>query len=207
MIFWALSYSLPANPSRYRVAVWKALKEAGAIYLQPAVAVAPQREGMREAFLRIRRQVLENGGEAALLTMAYDDEKDEAALLTRFHEAREEEYQGIAADARRLKAQMDWEEKESGGLDAASLHRYGLESGRLHRRLAAAQAHDFFEAQGQEEAVSALEEAANRLPQTASGKRPVSPPKRPKVKKPVPIPASAPEPEEEESRELPVFLF
>ena len=33
MKFWALSYSIPANPSRYRVAVWKALKELGAVYL------------------------------------------------------------------------------------------------------------------------------------------------------------------------------
>ena len=52
MKFWALSYSIPANPSRYRVAVWKALKELGAVYLQPAVAVVPQREGLREALPR-----------------------------------------------------------------------------------------------------------------------------------------------------------
>ena len=53
MKFWALSYSIPANPSRYRVAVWKALKELGAVYLQPAVAVVPQREGLREALLAL----------------------------------------------------------------------------------------------------------------------------------------------------------
>ena len=70
MKFWALSYSIPANPSRYRVAVWKALKELGAVYLQPAVAVVPQREGVREALLAIRERVLASGGTAALLSIA-----------------------------------------------------------------------------------------------------------------------------------------
>ena len=112
MKFWALSYSIPANPSRYRVAVWKALKELGAVYLQPAVAVVPQREGMREALLAIRERVLASGGTAALLSMAYDSEADEQAMLGAIQAAREEEYGEITADARRLLAQLNWEERQ-----------------------------------------------------------------------------------------------
>ena len=40
MKFWALSYSIPANPSRYRVAVWKALKELGAVYLLSLIHIS-----------------------------------------------------------------------------------------------------------------------------------------------------------------------
>ena len=125
MKFWALSYSIPANPSRYRVAVWKALKELGAVYLQPAVAVVPQREGLREALLAIRERVLASGGTAALLSMAYDSEADEQAMLGAIQAAREEEYGEITADARRLLAQLNWEERqETAPPDAA---RYALE--------------------------------------------------------------------------------
>ena len=132
MKFWALSYSIPANPSRYRVAVWKALKELGAVYLQPAVAVVPQREGLREALLAIRERVLASGGTAALLSMAYDSEADEQAMLGAIQAAREEEYGEITADARRLLAQLNWEERqETAPPDAA---RYALECRRLRRR-------------------------------------------------------------------------
>ena len=41
MQFEAISYNLPANPSRYRVATWKKLRELGAVYLQDGVAMVP----------------------------------------------------------------------------------------------------------------------------------------------------------------------
>lgn len=168
MEFWALSYSLPANPSRYRVAAWKALKELGAVYLQPAVAVAPRREELREALMAVREQVLAAGGKAALLTMAYEDEADEAALVEAFRAARREEYAGIADDARRLEAQLDWEEgRHQGTVPTEELHRYILEAGRLQRRLATARAHDFFGAPGEDEAAAALEALTARLPESA----------------------------------------
>lgn len=176
MKFWALSYSIPANPSRYRVAVWKALKELGAVYLQPAVAVVPQREGVREALLAIRERVLASGGTAALLSMAYDSEADEQAMLGAIQAAREEEYGEITADARRLLAQLNWEERqETAPPDAA---RYALECRRLRRRLAVAAAHDFFGAAGGEEAEAAIAAVETRLsPETV--KPPASRPARP----------------------------
>ena len=206
MKFWALSYSIPANPSRYRVAVWKALKELGAVYLQPAVAVVPQREGVREALLAIRERVLASGGTAALLSMAYDSEA-------------EEECGEITADARRLLGQLNWEERqETAPPDAA---RYALECRRLRRRLAVAAAHDFFGAAGGEEAEAAIAAVETRLsPETV--KPPASRPARPAsqvrpMPKTPPVPRSAkpaqPQVEEEtpqpDSRraDMPVFLF
>ena len=208
MKFWALSYSIPANPSRYRVAVWKALKELGAVYLQPAVAVVPQREGVREALLAIRERVLASGGTAALLSMAYDSEADEQAMLGAIQAAREEEYGEITADARRLLAQLNWEERqETARPDAA---RYALECRRLRRRLAVG-----------EEAEAAIAAVETRLsPETV--KPPASRPARPAsqvrpMPKTPPVPRSAkpaqPQVEEEtpqpDSRraDMPVFLF
>lgn len=231
MKFWALSYSLPANPSRYRVAVWKALKELGAVYLQPAVAVAPQREGMRQALLDIQRQVRTNGGQAALLTMEYEAAADEAALVEAFRAARVEEYAAIADDARRLEAQLDWEEsRHAHGIPPEEMHRYALEAGRLARRLATARAHDFFEAAGGSEAQAALDAVAGRLPEQtdnpakrkprsagkaekenagkkrAAGRKPART-KPAVVPPPVPVQTQAAEEPEEENDAMPVFLF
>ena len=212
MKFWALSYSIPANPSRYRVAVWKALKELGAVYLQPAVAVVPQREGLREALLAIRERVLASGGTAALLSMAYDSEADEQAMLGAIQAAREEEYGEITADARRLLAQLNWEERQETA---------PLECRRLRRRLAVAAAHDFFGAAGGEEAEAAIAAVETRLsPETV--KPPASRPARPASQvrpmpktSPVPRPAKPAQPQVEEETpqpdsrraDMPVFLF
>ena len=62
MNFLALNYKIPANPSRYRVAVWKALRELGAVYLQDGVAAVPQQDGMETALRELRE---ETGIEAA----------------------------------------------------------------------------------------------------------------------------------------------
>lgn len=156
MKFWALSYSLPANPSRHRVAVWKALRELGAVYLQPAVAIVPQREGMREALIALRDRVISCAGTAALLTMEYDEQADEQAMVASMRNLREEEYAGIGDDARRLAAKLAWDEGQAGSKPADYAAAYRLECRRLFKRLEVAQAHDFFSAPGAEDARTAI---------------------------------------------------
>ncbi len=222
MNFLALSYSIPANPSRYRVAVWKALKELGAVYLQPAVAIVPEREGMREALAQMKQRVLASGGTAALLSLAYLDEADEKEMIAIMQAARTEEYDEIAADARRLLAQLDWEEGQPGGPDTA---RYTLECRRLRRRLGTAVAHDFLDAPGRDGAVEAMEALAARLPKEAEAapeaprkagrgrpalsqkKTPAGPRPKPPAEKPAPPAENQPEEDREPRADMPVFLF
>ena len=214
MKFWALSYSLPANPSRHRVAVWKALRELGAVYLQPAVAIVPQREGMREALIALRDRVISCAGTAALLTMEYDEQADEQAMVASMRNLREEEYAGIGDDARRLAAKLAWDEGQAGSKPADYAAAYRLE---------VAQAHDFFSAPGAEDARTAIQAVAGRLPAEEKPERkpravrPSSPvrPRKPKAEKPARDtapgePTAVPEPVQEEKgpeREMPVFLF
>lgn len=218
MKFWALSYSLPANPSRHRVAVWKALRELGAVYLQPAVAIVPQRGGMREALIALRDRVIACDGTAALLAMEYDEEADEQAMVASMRGVREEEYAGIGDDARRLAAKLAWDESQAGAKPADYAAAYRLECRRLFKRLEIARAHDFFDAPGASEARAAIQAVADRLPAEEKPERkpravrpsPVRSPK-PKAEKPVAeAPQTAPEPAEEEKapeRDMPVFLF
>ena len=43
-IWLLLVYTVPAEPSRLRAAVWRDLKKAGAVYLRDGVCVLPERD-------------------------------------------------------------------------------------------------------------------------------------------------------------------
>ena len=211
MKFWALSYSLPANPSRYRVAVWKKLKEIGAVYLQPAVAVVPQRDGLIDALDALKETIRSYGGKSAVLTMEFADKADEAAMLDQINQARTEEYYAISHDVRRLAAQLDWE-KKNGEID---VRYFQQEFRRLKKRLDLAKKHDFFGADGRREADDAVDIISGMIPQDGAVKKPAKPVKpaakisKPAVPKSPPAPAPTPAaPErEEEVPDMPVFLF
>lgn len=229
MEFLAISYHLPANPSRYRVATWKKLKVLGAVYLQPGVAVLPINEENKQAFEALGKDVRSWSGNASVLVVSFSDPQDESAMLHAFSAARTEEYQVIASDSGRLMAQLRWE-KENGSFDEA---RYQLELKRLARRLDEAIQHDFFSAEGREEAEAALKALQAELPVQAqkkatskskptSHKKPAThgAPRKatlPTEKRQEPVQAPQPaeivemEKEKEEDqptqREMPVFLF
>lgn len=217
MEFLAISYHLPANPSRYRVATWKKLKVLGAVYLQPGVAVLPLSEDNLKAFQSIGDDVRTWNGNASILTIQFTDSKDETAMLSGFSSARTEEYQAITADCRRLLAQLQWE-RENGTFDEP---RYILEQSRLSRRMETAVQHDFFGAEGREEAVAVLEQLDKELPvrtrkkteaSKAGAKAPakIKPASHTKVKPAElqvdPI-AEKEKTEQDDRREMPVFLF
>ena len=220
MKFWALSYSLPANPSRYRVAVWKKLKEIGAVYLQPAVAVVPQREVLFDALNALKDTIRSYGGKSAVLTLDFADKEDEAAMLAQINQSRTEEYYAIAHDVRRLAAQLDWE-KKNGEIDEKYFHQ---ELSRLQKRLVLAKKHDFFGAEGRHEADDAVEIITGMIPQTGTAKKdarqkPAVKPTKPTAVKPTAAAAVTPEPvspvspvspvatEETPAPDMPVFLF
>lgn len=208
MKFWALSYSLPANPSRYRVAVWKKLKEIGAVYLQPAVAVVPQRDALLEALEALKDTIRSYGGKSAVLSLDFADKDDEAAMLEQINQTRTDEYYAISHDVRRLAAQLDWE-KKNGEVD---IRYFQQEFRRLKKRLEVAKKHDFFGAEGRREADDAVDIISGMIPQDGTKKenrpRPAKPakPAAPKAT-PAPVVPAAPAVPEEDPADMPVFLF
>lgn len=168
MNFIAISYNLPANPSRYRVATWKTLKELGAIYLQPGVAILPVSQEAEQAFSKLRDNIRSWNGKSALLTMAFQDKTDENEILAAFSTARTEEYREIKDDAERLLAQMHWEKEKKA--DSWDISLYALEYRRLCRRMDTAMQHDFFAAEGREEAQTALTALSSELPEDSQKK-------------------------------------
>lgn len=71
-----LIYKLPSDSSHARVTVWRQLKRLGALYVQQAVCVLPDRPELRESLGKVRRRLDELGGSSIFLTLT--EVEDEA---------------------------------------------------------------------------------------------------------------------------------
>jgi hypothetical protein len=103
-----LVYRIPKEPSRHRVAVWRKLRDLGALYLQDGVAALPEDAVTREQMEWLQLRVREAGGEATLWEGRPGTVAEEAELVETFRSLREKAYRAIIAEAERLrrKAQM-----------------------------------------------------------------------------------------------------
>jgi hypothetical protein len=103
-----LVYRIPKEPSRHRVAVWRKLRDLGALYLQDGVAALPEDAVTREQMEWLQLRVREAGGEATLWEGRPGTVAEEAELVETFRSSREKAYRAIIAEAERLrrKAQM-----------------------------------------------------------------------------------------------------
>ena len=150
-------YRIPREPSRPRVAVWRKLRDLGALYLQDGVAALPEDAMTREQLEWLQLRVREAGGEATLWEAKPGTVAEEGELVEAFRSSREEAYRSIIAEAERLrrKAQMG-----GGGL---------LEKlGKLEREFRAERRRDYFRSPLRTEAAASLR-AARRAVRTTAG--------------------------------------
>lgn len=86
-------YRVPSEPTRLRAAVWRRIKGLGAIYLQNSVAALPASVQSERAMIKLRREIVEMGGSAVLLSStALQGEGD---IRGTFIAARNDEYEEI----------------------------------------------------------------------------------------------------------------
>ena len=143
-----LVYRLPREPSRHRVAVWRKLRDLGALYLQDGVAALPEDAVTREQLEWLQLRVREAGGDATLWEAKPGTIAEEVELVEAFRSSREETYKAIIARAQRLrrKAQM------GGGALSERL-------GKLEREFSAERRRDYFRSPLRLEAAGALKAA------------------------------------------------
>jgi hypothetical protein len=91
-----LLFNLPAKHSRYRVKVWRRLKKFGAIQLKTSTYVLPDEPVHYERFQSLAKEIVDNGGESALVRVKEIEGMPYAALVAMFNEARAREYEEIA---------------------------------------------------------------------------------------------------------------
>ena len=155
-----LVYRIPREPSRHRVAVWRKLRDLGALYLQDGVAALPEDAVTREQLEWLQLRVREAGGEATLWEGRPGTAAEEAELVEAFRSSREEAYCTIIAEAdhMRRKAQM------GGGALLEKL-------GKLEREFRVERRRDYFRSPLRVEAAQALKAAreAVRASEGSSG--------------------------------------
>ena len=91
-----LLFNLPAKHSSDRVKIWRRLKKFGAIQLKTSTYVLPDQPVHYERFQRLAKEIVDDGGESALVRVKDIEGTPYPALVAMFNEARAREYDEIA---------------------------------------------------------------------------------------------------------------
>lgn len=87
-----ISYTLPSEPSRYRVAAWRKLKRYGAVNLQQSLWILPDTNEANRILEKLSQEIQANGGESFLVSSEFLGKEQEQAVIGEFNKMREEEY-------------------------------------------------------------------------------------------------------------------
>src|SRR5438034_76069 len=151
-----LIHQLPAKPAYARVKVWRRLQALGAVTVKGAVYALPANNETQEDFAWLAKEIVESGGEAMICEAALVEGFSDHEMQALFDQARDEDYAGIATEAREIAA------RQSDGATDRELSEMAGQVGRLRKQLDAVVAIDFFGANGRLAAqglVSGLETA------------------------------------------------
>jgi len=104
-----ITYRLPADSSRARVAVWREVRRSGALHVQPSVVAFPATDGFREAVDSFRAEVERVGGQTLTVAAQPLDARDAQRLTGAWNQARDEEYTELAGKCRAFLEEIDHE--------------------------------------------------------------------------------------------------
>lgn len=154
-----LSYRLPREPTRLRLAVWRRLKRVGAVPLHGAVWTVPLDAKTREDFEWLAEEIEEAGGTVFLWQADSLDAEQNRRIAARLMREAENRYAAIATGARSLsRAAAKVRGGDVGRLQSALRRAHALERElRLERR------RDFLRAPGRGAAERTVAEAVDAL--------------------------------------------
>jgi hypothetical protein len=89
----SLTYKVPPEPSKKRIALWRRLKGMGAVYLQSGMCLLPKTDDHVRRLKMLENDIAEMGGEAVILETVALDRAQEDKVITRFKIDRDEEYE------------------------------------------------------------------------------------------------------------------
>jgi DNA-binding transcriptional regulator PaaX len=156
-----ITYRLPKEPSRHRVAVWRELRRLGAVSLQQGTWAVPAGEGFDEGLAQVIQTIDAAGGQPVILSVA-DDDHSVAQLERLFTEQRDLEWQEFLADCDKYEAELADEVKKA-KLTLAELDEEEESLERLRRWYRAIRARDLFGAARAPVADRRLKECSDAL--------------------------------------------
>jgi hypothetical protein len=101
-----LTYKVPAEPARKRIALWRKLKGLGALYLQNGVCVLPKNEEHLRRIKILENEIIEIGGEAVLLESTGLDSAQQERIIQRFNAERDEQYREFLGRCRDFESEI-----------------------------------------------------------------------------------------------------
>ena len=150
-----LVYRIKAESSGRRTYVWRQLRQLGAVYLQQAVAILPDRPGLRLELDRLGQRIRSTGGEASLLETVSPTPAWGAELVARFNAARDAEYEEILDSVESFEDEIRRETRKK-RFRFAELEEGEADWEKLQRWFARLIDRDFFAAPGRAAAEEAL---------------------------------------------------
>ncbi|HAF02370.1 MAG TPA: hypothetical protein DCG89_01015 [Spartobacteria bacterium] len=97
-----LLYSLPTRQNTERVAVWRKLKQCGAVQIKTSTYLLPDLPAQYEHFQWLAKQIRDYGGDATLVRAQEIEGLPNAKLIQLFDTARAKEYGELSKDLRSL---------------------------------------------------------------------------------------------------------
>jgi hypothetical protein len=152
-----LIHQLPSKPAYFRVKIWRRLQGIGAVGVKSTVYALPANAETQEDFEWVLKEIVEGGGEAMMCEARLIDGLSDAQARALFDDARDEDYEAIAKEARALSAKLETvvapEERSETRTQIS----------RLRKRLAEVAAIDFFGASGRLSVEGIVAELESRI--------------------------------------------
>ncbi len=160
----ALSYRLPSDPSRLRLAVWRRLKRAGAVLLHDTLWLLPADARTREAFEWLAEEIEELGGTALTFELQSFAPAQDAAIIATFRDEADARYAAIGESAEGLGRLARRRRLRATAIQQARRQLAGLERAlRFERR------RDYFRAPARAATEAAIRAAGDALLRRAAG--------------------------------------
>lgn len=137
-----ITYRLPSQPSRHRVAVWRELRRLGAVSLQQGTWAVPAGEVFDDGFTNVVATIDGAGGQPVVLVVA-DDDAGATQLERLFTEEREAEWVEFLGDCAKYEAELA-DEVAKGKLTLAELDEEEESLDRLRRWYRTIRGRDLF---------------------------------------------------------------
>jgi len=157
-----LIYTVPAEPSRKRAAVWRELKRAGAVAVRDGVWALPERDDTRDRFRLIATKVTDLDGQATLVEGARIGAERTADIVAAAQAASAREYQELIDEAGHFLAHVQ-REREHRNVTFHELEELEADLGKLRHWSEQVVARDYFGADGRTEVEQLLAQCAELL--------------------------------------------
>jgi len=162
-----LNFTLPKEPSRVRVSVWRKLKKSGSVNIGQSLWLLPLADTHEKTFQNIAEEILQNNGDAYILRSAFISMGNKSDIREMFNKARDEEYKEFIDKCEDCQYEIKKETKKS-NFSFAEIEENERELQKLTDWLGTIDARDFFGASLKKTAGKELSKCRTMLDQYCS---------------------------------------